>query len=89
MYTALARMGEENKIAAEELRRIASENALSMAEQRAKELAIRADLIRQLKAAERVPKQRCVEFDPTDVAGHGILDERSMQVPYRRWLSTY
>jgi hypothetical protein len=42
-----------------------------------KEEERRADRIRQLRALDQVPKPQVVVFDPTQVAGVGVLDEMS------------
>ena len=42
------------------------------------EQEIRNDLIRQIRALERVPKRTIIRFDPTESSGVGLLEEMSL-----------
>jgi hypothetical protein len=53
-----------------------------MAKRRAEELehenAKRMELIRQIRELEKIPIQRTKGFDPTEVGGHGLMEEMSI-----------
>ena len=55
-------------------------NARRVADERAAEAAVREDLIRQLRAMDRVkrPTSATRAFDPTASPGHGLLEEMSL-----------
>ena len=42
------------------------------------DLERKQDLIRQIKALELVPIETVVKFDPTETAGHMLLEEMSL-----------
>ena len=44
----------------------------------AEDQARKEDLIRQIKAMENVPVEQVVKFDPTETAGHMLLEEMSL-----------
>lgn len=87
MFAALARIEEGNRVVAVEVRAEARESLRRMEAAAARERATRNDLIRQLKAVERVPKARITAFDPSECAGHDLLDEMSIQVRREHWKS--
>jgi hypothetical protein len=47
-------------------------------EEDAAELRKREELIRQIRELEKIPIVRTQGFDPTETAGHGLLNEMSM-----------
>jgi hypothetical protein len=59
------------------LRKELEASRLLREEENRKEEERRADRIRQLRALDMVPKPTVVVFDPTKVAGTGVLDEMS------------
>ena len=80
MHDAVAAVSTSNARAADAVRGALHDSAAALAREREAERAQRADLIRQLRAAERVPAAAATAFDPTQTAGHGLLEEMSVLV---------
>ena len=47
-------------------------------DEEAADLANKAELIRQIRELEKIPIQRTKGFDPTEAAGHGLMEEMSI-----------
>lgn len=77
---ATGRIRERKAEVATGVRDEAQEQARAAAEARAKDAAMRADLIRQLRARERVPRPHVTAFDRSEAGGHGLLEEMSILV---------
>lgn len=75
---AEARVLEERQRRREELRAESEELRRQREEREAEEQRVKADLIRQIRALERVPVVRAKKFDPTESSGLGLLDEMSI-----------
>ncbi|GMH36406.1 hypothetical protein BSKO_04274 [Bryopsis sp. KO-2023] len=75
---ALEKLAIDKKLQAEAIRQQELADAKKLSEEHAKEIAEKKDIIRQLKALEKVPRKKVQEFDPTEVVGHGLLDEMSL-----------
>jgi hypothetical protein len=63
---------------AEELRKQKEVDLERVAKEKAYEMAKRKDLIRQIRALERVSVVRPVAFDPSEPPRHGVLEEMSL-----------
>ncbi|KAK9810024.1 hypothetical protein WJX72_003564 [[Myrmecia] bisecta] len=75
---AAEKLALDKKNKAEEIRRQEAEAARKLAEEAAIEEAKRRDLIMQLRAMEKAPRQCVREFDPTEAGPHYLLDEMSL-----------
>eukprot|EP01138_Halocafeteria_seosinensis_P006232 gb/GECG01006373.1/.p1 GENE.gb/GECG01006373.1/~~gb/GECG01006373.1/.p1 ORF type:complete len:910 (+),score=221.53 gb/GECG01006373.1/:1-2730(+) len=69
---------KKNKQRSEAVRREIEEEEEKLKKQREEEQKEREELIRQIRALERVPKKKYKEFDPTTTSGAGLLDEMSL-----------
>jgi hypothetical protein len=63
---------------AEELRKQKEVDLERVAKERAYEMAKKKDLIRQIRALERVSVVRPIAFDPSEPPRHGVLEEMSL-----------
>lgn len=73
---------EKNKLKKKEIRdQVHEEISAALAKKKAEEAAElkkREELIRQIRELEKIPIVRTQGFDPTETAGHGLLNEMSM-----------
>jgi hypothetical protein len=63
---------------AQQVRQESEELELQRQRMLAEEQARKQDLIRQIKAMENVPVEKVIKFDPTETAGHMLLEEMSL-----------
>merc|ERR1719502_1093166 len=63
---------------AEELRKQKEVDLERVAKEKAYEMAKKKDLIRQIRALERVSVVRPIAFDPSEPPRHGVLEEMSL-----------
>ncbi|OWZ14989.1 hypothetical protein PHMEG_00011446 [Phytophthora megakarya] len=75
---AEALVREENAKQRDALQEFLAAERQRKAEQDAKEQAAREDLIRQIRALDRVHRERVAVFDPTETAQLGLLQEMSL-----------
>jgi hypothetical protein len=80
MHVALSSIGCSNFARADAVRMELQESARRLAKEVAMELEQKRDLIRQLRAADKVPAGRMTAFDPTETGRHGLLEEMSILV---------
>ena len=71
-------LSRRNKTTARELRQELQQAEAEAAAERRKEQARRADLIKQIRALELVPRKRELAVDPTYVPRLGLLEEMSL-----------
>ncbi|KAJ9512903.1 hypothetical protein QJQ45_029115 [Haematococcus lacustris] len=71
---AAERLAADKRATAEEERKKQAADAKAMMEAQLKDIAEKRDIIMQLRALEKAPQQRVVEFDPTDMPDHGLLE---------------
>jgi hypothetical protein len=69
---------EEATTRANEIRQESEEIERQRQQMIAEDQERKQDLIRQIKALELVPIERVVKFDPTETAGHMLLEEMSL-----------
>lgn len=69
---------EEATVRANQIRMESEEIERKRQEMIAEDQARKQDLIRQIKALELVPIEQVVKFDPTETAGHMLLEEMSL-----------
>ncbi|POM73407.1 Hypothetical protein PHPALM_9748 [Phytophthora palmivora] len=75
---AEAQVREENAKQRDALQDFLAAERERKAQEDAKELAAREDLIRQIRALDRVHRERVAVFDPTETAQLGLLQEMSL-----------
>lgn len=75
---AEARVAEQKRREREDLRSDLEERRRRKQEEDEREAAVRQDLIRQIRALERVPVRKAKQFDPTETSGVGLLEELSL-----------
>lgn len=75
---AAEKVSAEKWSVAEEERQKRARDTKLLAEQEIRDLAEKRDIIMQLRALERVPRQRFKTFDPTDGPDHGLLDTMTL-----------
>ena len=75
---ARAAMDEAARQRAEQVRQESEERERLRQKMLAEEQARKEDLIRQIKAMENVPVEQVTKFDPTETAGHMLLEEMSL-----------
>lgn len=71
---ASERMAAEKRAAAEEERRRQAADAKALMEAQLRDIAEKRDIIMQLRALEKVPREHVVQFDPTEMPDHGLLE---------------
>jgi hypothetical protein len=82
------KMFEEKQRDADAMRLERKENEIAIAETMEMERQRKEDLIRQIRAMERVPGIKPQNlFDPSKTAGHGLLEEMSLLELYERLAS--
>uniref|UniRef100_A0A7S3QMQ0 Cilia- and flagella-associated protein 99 n=1 Tax=Dunaliella tertiolecta TaxID=3047 RepID=A0A7S3QMQ0_DUNTE len=71
---AAERVAAEKRSQAEEERIKQAANAKALMEAQLRDIAEKRDIIMQLRAIEKVPRQNATEFDPTETPDHGLLE---------------
>lgn len=89
MHEAAVAVQQTREQDAEGVRSCARDAARKAAMESDADLRRKRDLIRQLKAAENVPRQRVAAFDRTQSSQMGLLEEMSIQVARREPLSKW
>ena len=76
---------KDNRRIRDEIHQETSEALQWKKEEDALELARKEELIRQIWELEKIPIVRTTGYDPTETAGHGLLNEMSL-AELREWL---
>lgn len=79
---AKVRIASERSNKAAELRADVRKGLARAARAAARDRAEREDLVRQIRAVEKVPSTRTKQFDRTETGGHRLLDEMSLVVRF-------
>ena len=75
---AMEELARQNRLKAQELREETGRLEAKAAEEKLLEMARRADLIKQIRALELVPRKRVTALDPTYLPELGLLEQMSL-----------